>query len=259
MAAIPASDRWESFWGSRSRLEQVYPSSPRVMEAVLTHLPPGARRGLEIGAGSGRDAAALATRGLHVVALDASIQSLALMQARHPVLAGRGIVGGDALHLPFPDAIFELVFHQGVLEHFGNPAAFLAENLRVTAPGGILVVDVPQTYHPWTLLKRALVRVDRWFAGWETDFTIGRLERAVRGAGYETLASYGDTMVPSLGYRLLRQAAGRVSVPLPLRPPGPAPLRRAREAARTRLLEPRLARYVSHTIGVIARRPEGKP
>ena len=111
---------------------------------------------------------------------DATPAALALTARAAPGLVGRGIVGGDAFHLPFPDGTFDAVFHQGVLEHFSNPAAFLAENFRVTAPGGLLVVDVPQRWHPWTLLKRAALRVDRWFAGWETEYSIDELEARVR-------------------------------------------------------------------------------
>ena len=251
----PAADPWERFWSSKGEISSVYPSSPRVLAAVLQNLPAAARSVLEIGAGSGRDAAALAERGLHAIALDASAASLALIAREHPALAGRGIVGGDAIHLPFADETFDAVFHQGVLEHFGNPVAFLTENLRVTRPGGMLVVDVPQKYHPWTLVKRALLRVDRWFAGWETEFTVTELERVVRSAGYDILGSYGDWMVPSLGYRMAREAARAVAVPLPLVPRGPATLRRVRRAARVRLLAPRAARYVAHTIGVVASRP----
>ncbi len=179
---------------------------------------------LEVGAGTGRDTAWLSERGLCAIALDSSPAAWSLIAQSAPSLVGRGIVGGDALHLPFANATFDLVFHQGVLEHFGNPSAFLAENRRVTRPGGLLVVDVPQTFHPWTLLKRLSLRFDRWFAGWETEYTIGQLERLVSGS-------------------------------LPLEPRGPEAVRRARSAIRDRLLTPRVARYAAHTIGIVARKP----
>ncbi|MBW3660235.1 MAG: class I SAM-dependent methyltransferase [Gemmatimonadetes bacterium] len=250
-----SGERWDRFWDSKEDLAAVYASSPRVLGTLLDVLDPVGARILEIGAGTGRDSAALAARGARAVALDASPRSLALVSRVHPTLVGRGIVGGDAFHLPFRDAAFDAVFHQGVLEHFGNPAAFLHENLRVTRPGGLLVVDVPQTWHPWTLLKRAAIRVDRWFAGWETDFTIDRLERLVRGVGYEVVGAYGDWMVPSLTYRLVREGARRSGLELPLEPAGPEPLRRARRALRERLLESPAARRLAHTIGVVGRKP----
>lgn len=248
-------DPWGRFWASKEDLDSIYASSPKVVGALVELLEPAGARILEIGAGTGRDSAALAARGARVVALDTSPESLRLVARADPTLVGRGIVGGDGFHLPFGDGAFDAVYHQGVLEHFGNPSAFLDENRRVTRSGGLLVVDVPQTWHPWTLLKRAAVRVDRWFAGWETDYTIDRLERLVRGAGYEIVGSYADWMVPSLGYRLVREAARRAGVELPLEPSGPAALRRVRRDLRERLLDARAARYLAHTIGVVGRVP----
>lgn len=159
------------------------------------------------------------------------------------------------MHLPFRDATFDAVFHQGVLEHFGNPHAFLVENFRVMRPGGVLVVDVPQRYHPWTLLKRAAIRAGRWFAGWETEYTLEELEALARGVGYEIVHAYADTMVPSLGYRLVREVGRRAGVRLPLRPTGPEPLRRLRAWARAQFLATRAAHRLAHTIGLVARRP----
>ncbi len=124
--------RWDQFWAQKDDLERVYRSSPRVLEAVMQALPPEAERVLEVGAGTGRDTAWLSERGLCAIALDSSPAAWSLIAQSVPSLVGRGIVGGDALHLPFADATFDVVFHQGVLEHFGNPSAFLAENRRVT-------------------------------------------------------------------------------------------------------------------------------
>jgi SAM-dependent methyltransferase len=256
---VHGRDTWGRFWEGKEDLDRVYPSSPAVLDALLRHLDPPGARVLEIGSGTGRDTAALAARGYRAFAVDASLEALALTARAAPALVGRGVVAGDAFHLPFPDSAFDAVFHQGVLEHFGNPAAFLAENYRVTRPGGLLVVDVPQRWHPWTAIKRVAIRFDRWFAGWETEYAVDELEDLAREAGYEVVDSYGDTMVPSLAYRLVREAARRVSVDLPLRPPAPPALRRARERLRSRLLTPRAARWIAHTIGVVARRPVGRP
>lgn len=248
---------WDRFWSAKEDLERVYRSSPRVLDALVRHLGElEGSRVLEIGSGTGRDTAALAARGAQAVALDPSRAALDLAARAAPELAGRGLVRGDGFHLPFADGALDAVFHQGVLEHFANPRPFLAENRRVVRPGGLLVVDVPQTYHPWTALKRAAIRVDRWFAGWETEFTIDELERLVREAGWRVVESYGDWMVPSLPYRLVREALKRTGVTeLPLRPAGSEILRRVREEIRDRALDTALGQWTAHTIGVVARRP----
>jgi len=64
----------------------------------------------------------------------------------HPVCA-------DACRMPFREGAFDLVFHQGLMEHFRDPAPLLRENARVLKRGGHLLVDVPQRFHVYTLAK----------------------------------------------------------------------------------------------------------
>ena len=97
-------------------------------------------------------------------------------QARGPG-ATVHLVRANALALPFRDGTFDVVFHQGLLEHFRDPRPLLAENARVVRRGGRVVVDVPQTFHPYTVMKKALIAANKWFAGWETQFTPRALER----------------------------------------------------------------------------------
>ena len=248
------AERWSRFWGGRERPEEFYGPTPRIREHLLRSVSPGARV-LEVGAGTGRDSAALARAGRAAVLLDRSPAALELAARGEPAFRGRALVLGDALQAPFADGAFDAVFHQGLLEHFLEPLPLLAENRRVLRPGGILLVDVPQAFHPWTALKKALLAVDRWFAGWETQYTPAGLERLVRAAGFEVLATYGDWMRPSLAYRLVRRALGAAGLRLPQHPPGLPPASRLRRAARERLLRARPALYTTFTIGVLARRP----
>jgi len=50
---------------------------------------------------------------------------------------------GEATRLPFPDASFDLTTCQTVLIHLAEPAAAVAEMVRVTRPGGLVVVAEP--------------------------------------------------------------------------------------------------------------------
>ena len=97
----------------------------------------------------------------------AAVAALALVgeQARAQGLPVH-LVRGDALAMPFRDGAFAVVFHQGLLEHFRDPMPLLRENARVTRPSGRVVVDVPQTLHLYTVMKKILIALDAWFAGW---------------------------------------------------------------------------------------------
>lgn len=72
---------------------------------------------------------------------------------------------GDIFSLPFPDDAFEVVFNAGVLEHFGfaSRRAALLEMLRVTKPGGVICVAIPNHYSvPYRFAYTHLVARGRW-------------------------------------------------------------------------------------------------
>jgi SAM-dependent methyltransferase len=211
---------------------------------------------LEIGAGSGRDLLELARLGARGIVLDYSPASLALVreQARAQGVPVR-LVQADATRMPFRDGAIDVSFHQGLLEHFRDPRPLLAENARITRGGGRVLVDVPQAFHLYTLMKQVLILVDRWFAGWETQFTLPRLERLVRESGLEVVRSYGDWMVPGLWYRVLREVLKRgLGFRLPLHPRGPAWWSDAWDGLRARLRRRRWALHSCHVIGTVGRR-----
>lgn len=50
---------------------------------------------------------------------------------------------GDAYHLPLPDALADVTTCQALLIHLGEPERALAEMVRVTKPGGLVVCHEP--------------------------------------------------------------------------------------------------------------------
>jgi len=256
MARVSTLDHWESYWKGHADIEHTYSTGDRLVREILADGPVSGTPVLEVGAGSGRDTLGLVRAGATGVVLDYSPASLAIVQrlAREQGLPVH-LVRADALAMPFRDGTFQVVFHQGLLEHFRDPMPLLRENARVTRRGGRVVVDVPQTFHLYTAMKQTLILVNQWFAGWETQFTPAELERRCREAGLVVRRTYGDWMVPGLAYRVLRELLKRgVRVRLPLEPEVPvlSPLMRA---VRARLRGRRWALYTSHVIGTVAEKP----
>jgi demethylmenaquinone methyltransferase/2-methoxy-6-polyprenyl-1,4-benzoquinol methylase len=94
-------------------------------------------RVLDIAAGTGTSSEPFADRGVHVVPADFSLGMLRVGNQRRPDL---GFTAADAMRLPFADDSFDAVTMSFGLRNVASVPAALAEFLRVTRPGGRLVV-----------------------------------------------------------------------------------------------------------------------
>jgi demethylmenaquinone methyltransferase / 2-methoxy-6-polyprenyl-1,4-benzoquinol methylase len=92
---------------------------------------------LDLAAGTGTSSEPFADREAHVVPCDFSLGMLRVGKRARPLL---GFTAGDATRLPFPDATFDAVTISFGLRNIVDPDAGLREMLRVTKPGGRLVV-----------------------------------------------------------------------------------------------------------------------
>jgi ubiquinone/menaquinone biosynthesis C-methylase UbiE len=256
MARVSTLDHWESYWKGHADIENTYSTGDRLAREILADGPVAGTPVLEVGAGSGRDALGLVKAGAIGVVLDYSPASLAIVQrlAREQGLPIH-LVQADALAMPFRDDTFQVVFHQGLLEHFRDPMPLMKENARITRRGGRVVVDVPQTFHLYTVMKQTLIAMNKWFAGWERQFTPAELERVCRQSGLRVRRTYGDWMVPGLAYRVFRELLKRgFGARLPLEPNVPV-LTPVMKSVRDAIRDRRWALYTCHVIGTVAEKP----
>lgn len=102
--------------------------------AVDAH--PG-QRVLDLAAGTGTSSLPYARAGIEVVPCDLSPGMVAVGKQRHPELP---FIVGDATALPFADDTFDAVTMSFGLRNVVDTSAALREMLRVTKPGGRVVV-----------------------------------------------------------------------------------------------------------------------
>ena len=95
------------------------------------------QRVLDLAAGTGTSSEPYADAGIDVVACDFSIGMLTVGKRRRPDI---DFVAGDATNLPFDDNSFDATTISFGLRNVNEPKKALAEMLRVTKPGGRLVV-----------------------------------------------------------------------------------------------------------------------
>lgn len=118
------------------------PEIQRVRRVAWDALGPvPGRRLLDAGCGVGEVARELAQAGADVVALDHSAATVAAAAARDDGGSVR-YVSGDVATLDFPDASFDAVRCERVLQHVDDPDRAIHELSRVTRPGGrVCLVD----------------------------------------------------------------------------------------------------------------------
>lgn len=108
----------------------------RRLVADALAVQPG-QRILDLAAGTGTSSEALRARGAQVVPCDFSLGMLQVGRDRLPHLP---FIAGDGMSLPFADDAFDAVTISFGLRNIHDPRAGLREMLRVTRPGGRLVV-----------------------------------------------------------------------------------------------------------------------
>lgn len=254
----PDQSVWNRFWKQKNDMGKVYPSSPSVMKAIKKNFKLEGLKVLEVGAGTGRDSAELARLGANVYVLDFAENSLKIvdaLRAKDNLYENLKLVRGDAFKSPFADCSFDLVFHQGLAEHFKDSLPLLKENFRILKHGGYCLCDVPQTVHPYTIIKHILIAMDKWFAGWEKQFTMPQLKRLMNDAGFENVYAYGDWMRPNLFYRMLREACFKVNIELPKYPLQGSKYQKVKDALLDAFESKSIMHYTQLSIGVLGRKP----
>lgn len=117
-----------------------------ILEGLLRRhgVDPETTKLLEVGCGNGTFLELYRSLGFReITGLDFALPMLEAALGRSPSLAW-DLVLGEAEELPFRDRTFNLVHMYGVIQHLESPPKALREMVRVLAPKGIAIVDVPQ-------------------------------------------------------------------------------------------------------------------
>ena len=131
---------------------------PDHAHARVLELARGARRVLDVGAATGYLSEALMAQGADVLAVEPDPRSAA-------IAAGRGVDVrvGTVPEVVGPDERFDCVLAADVLEHVVDGPQFLRELVRHVAPGGSLVLSVPNIAYismRWSLLRGGFTYTD---------------------------------------------------------------------------------------------------
>ncbi|MEU1708650.1 HAD-IA family hydrolase [Streptomyces sp. NPDC005706] len=153
--------------------------------AVATPAPALA---VDVGCGSSFHAMAM-TRLFRcpVLRIDLTQAALRRGSALSGGLPGPASVQADAARLPLRDATSDLTLCAELLEHVPDPDAVLAELSRVTRPGGLLVLAVPNSVEATWPLFRGIQRKS-FSAGHVREYTVDALAEAAERAGFHRVS-----------------------------------------------------------------------
>lgn len=121
--------------GWRDRLELAFRQ-----QRLVNAFPPfiGSARLLDVGCATGRFLQQMRALGWETSGIEFDAEVAAKARDVTP-----RIVVGDPAEVSFPDASFDVITAFHVLEHLPDPLGALRNILRWTAPGGLIIVEVP--------------------------------------------------------------------------------------------------------------------
>ena len=158
------------------------------------------RRVLDMGCGTGEYALWYAMNGAaHVTGIDLADGSLAVARQRQRDFRLRNVefVKMDLLNCSLPDDHFDYSYSVGVLHHTGDPFRGFEHLVRVTRPGGVIIVSLYNAYSRRVLrTKQTLCRmlggddIERRVAGGEKLFgrTLRKLDKRYHGLNTKQIA-----------------------------------------------------------------------
>jgi len=164
-----------------------YSSHRRIPELVRRLSPPG--RILDVACGEGFAARDLVSHGFQVCGIDKDPEAL-----EKAALCYQQVILADIENeLPPVDGQFEVIIFADILEHLADPAAVFARFTALLAPGGLVVVSVPNVAHWYVRLNLLRGRFD--YSQWgildrthQRFFTLRTARRFLEEAGLRIVA-----------------------------------------------------------------------
>jgi len=137
---------WNQHWKSRNtieRLKTINTAYPEVVQLLLD-LTNEQSNCIELGCGSGTYAIELLANNRKCLASDFSEKALELAKIKGREIYNIGVTTQlvDAYNIPYPEASFDLVFSDGMIEHL-DILKVLKESRRVLKSNGWVVAKVP--------------------------------------------------------------------------------------------------------------------
>lgn len=156
MAQMQSWDEvWKDFGGLNWFGKRLYKAQKKIIRAILFDIVclPEHAKILDLGCGTGRSLSWFCEFGFKhsIIGIDPSLHSLKLCEEKGFVI-GKDVFLMDGRQTDFREQEFELVFAEGVLEHFENIEPFVKEMCRITKH--FILITQPNHFSLWNKVVR---------------------------------------------------------------------------------------------------------
>jgi SAM-dependent methyltransferase len=117
--------------------------------------------------------------------LDNNRLGIDLLKSRYPHDDRVSIGLGNALSMPAPERLYDIVFSVGLIEHFDPPetAKVIASHFNYLRPGGTAIITFPTPTWLYRAVRKLAERTNNWIFHDERPLGLAEFERAVTGLG----------------------------------------------------------------------------
>ncbi|MCD4705178.1 class I SAM-dependent methyltransferase [bacterium] len=156
--------------------------------SIINHHINNKTRVLEVGFGSGSIVSYFQNKTPLSVGLDFNINPIKIAKN---IFKAKNLVQGDVFSLPFKNDSFDVVWNEGMLEHwkFNKSHIAIEEMKRVSKK--YIIIAIPNRYSIWIIRKLILKVIGKWRFGYEESYSIRRLKKLFKLSHLEIVDTKG--------------------------------------------------------------------
>lgn len=191
----PPPSLWNDVYHRYSGFDLVNEYIYSKLKNILDQYIKSKDRILEAGCGSGYMVAYFQQKGHLSVGLDLYEEPL---RVAREVFGVQHTVRGNIFRMPFEDSSFDIVWNEGVLEHFSIQQSIEAAKEMKRVAKRYVIIDVPNRYNLFVVKKHLMRFLGKWPYGYEESYSRKRLRYLMEQAGLEVMGMHGIYIAPPL-------------------------------------------------------------
>ncbi len=188
-------ETWDKIYGEFSEFNPIDDSFYQRLIQILLDSIKSSKSILEVGSGSGFLASLLQKQNFDSFGMDRSISPLRVAKEKFGV---NNLIQGDMFKIPFQSNSFDVVWNEGVLEHFKFPKNLEACKEMARVSKKFVIIAVPNKLTIWPIRKTLLKSIGKWPYGYEESYTKNRLISLMQKAELDVVSIHGVRILPPI-------------------------------------------------------------